>query len=304
MRFVCPAFATGFSLMLAAGCYGAAHGDVAASAPRSPQLPLPPVAAPEGQRWVLNAPYSDEFDGTELDRDKWHDHYPGWKGRVPGLFVPEALSVRGGMLHIQSGVLDPPRGDQGEWTIQCGAVQTKARAAHYGYYETRVKASNLTTSTTFWLKNLRDDEPRPHKVTELDILECIGDAQRWPAFADHMLSNTHLEYGVPAPGEEPVVIKKGDRSPVGGRVADGFHTYGCWWVDAVTMHFFLDGERVHTVELPTDTDPTPMDQPMFVNLVCEIYNWEVQPKTADLLDNTRNTTSYDYVRAWRLEPVE
>ena len=67
------------------------------------EIPLPPVDAPEGFKWVLNKPYSDEFNGTGLDLGKWHDHYPGWEGRVPGKFVPSSVSMTNGFIAHTNG---------------------------------------------------------------------------------------------------------------------------------------------------------------------------------------------------------
>ena len=259
------------------------------------QLPDPPA----GFKWVLNAPYSDEFEGTGLDTDKWHDHYPNWEGRVPGKFVPSSISLQDGFLQIRCTVLDPPQDD---FTIACGAVQTKAQEARYGYYECRMKASNISTSSTFWLKNISGGHQRPYKATELDIQECIGNAQRWENFADHMNGNTHLTVFSADKTEESLNAKKGDRYKMKTRASEAFHTYGCWWIDANTMNFYCDGEEAFTITPSTEFDETPFDQPMFVNLVCETYAWEVAPTTEELMDDSRNTTYYDYVRAYKLEP--
>ncbi|QBG46184.1 glycosyl hydrolase family protein [Verrucomicrobia bacterium S94] len=286
-------------LMLSAvTCLAAGAG---AMASREPAPPPPPVEAPEGYKWVLNEAYSDEFNGRKLDDDKWHDHYPGWKGRVPGLFVPETVRVDDGFLQIKIGLLDPPRGDDGEWWIACGAIQSKGQEASYGYYETRMKASGLRTSSTFWLMNPRESAEKAGKRTELDIQECIGDAQRWPDFKHQFRSNTHVTFlnEEKVDGEYPVV-KKGASYDIGSNVDEDFHTYGCWWVDAKTMHFYLDGEHVQTIEVSTEKDPAPFDQKMFINLVCEIYDWEVLPEKEQILDDSRNTTYYDYVRAYTL----
>lgn len=257
-------------------------------------------SAPAGYRWELIDRFSDEFDGTTLDRTKWRDHFEGWQGRVPGLFVPEAVSVDGGTLNIRSTVLDPPRGDFDEWTIACGAIQSLAEDASYGYYEVRVRASNVSTSTTFWLMNRTDGQTRPYKRTELDILECIGHAQTWPDFGNHMMSNTHVTYYPEDPAAEPINLKAGARTPLGASVADDYHTYGCWWVDATTMHFYLDGKYAHTIRPSTEVDARPFDQRLRMNLVCEIYDWEVTPTIAEISDDSRNLTRYDYVRAFRL----
>lgn len=288
----------------------------------------PKIAAPDGFRWVLNSPYSDEFNGDKLDSEKWHDHYPGWSGRIPGKFMPSSLSVKDGCLRIQCSPLDPPLGtkdkpDEKIWTIACGAVQSKERKALYGYYECRMKASSISTSSTFWLKNVYPGIERPYVATELDIVECIGNAQRWPDFGDHMIGNTHIEIHPKLDPDNPrkslsdltdqeKKARKAKFGPVGEkkshkvstRVNEAFHTYGCWWVDAKTMKFYLDGEHVFTINPPTDLVAEPFNQPMYVNLVCETYNWEFPPTAEELKDDTKNTTLYDYVRAYKLVPIK
>lgn len=265
------------------------------------EIPMPPVDAPEGYKWVLNEAYSDEFDGDSLDSDKWHDAYPGWRGRPPGLFVPESISVADGNLQIKSTLMLPPKGDNSEWWIACGAIQTKAQEASYGYYETRVKASGIRTSTTFWLMNPVEEARKVGKRTELDIQECIGNAKRWPGFAHQFRNNTHITFfDRKDENGEKLGIKVGDSTDIGSPVKDDFHRYGCWWVDATTMHFYLNGEFVKTIELPTDLDPAPMNQKMYVNLVCEIYDWEFLPELEGLWDDSLNTSYYDYVRSYKL----
>ena len=37
-------------------------------------IPLPP----DGQRWVLNEQFSDEFNGSQLDESKWVTPHPTW----------------------------------------------------------------------------------------------------------------------------------------------------------------------------------------------------------------------------------
>ena len=50
------------------------------------QVTYGPPEPPVGQRWILNEDFSDEFNGTSLDSDKWLDHHPKWSGREPGIF--------------------------------------------------------------------------------------------------------------------------------------------------------------------------------------------------------------------------
>lgn len=297
------AFVTMLAPLMLIGC----AGPQAMDANKSASIPLPPAPAPAGYKWVLNDEYSDEFNGAELDKTKWNDHFPGWQGRVPGLFVPEAISVDDGYLQIRSHVLDEPRGENGEWWIGCGAVQSKEEGAFYGYYETRVKASSVATSTTFWLKNKWQNNERPFKSTELDIQECIGNAQTWPGFAHQFRINTHIEYIPETPlanREDRPHFKKGDSHNIGSNVDADFHTYGCWWADPKTVLFYLDGELVMTIDPTNEIDDRPFDRKMFLNMVCEIYDWEVTPTREELADNSKNTTYYDWVRSWKLVKAE
>ncbi len=297
-----------------------------------------PPEPPAGYRWVKNDAFSDEFNGTELDPTKWHDHNPRWKGRPPGKFMPESVSVADGCLRIRCTPLAEPIGD---FTIACGAVQSKDTDALFGYYECRMKASSLTTSSTFWLNSHESKPIRYGEINlELDIQECIGNAKRWPSFSKRMHSNTHIKLTPNEEGEALLiqmasadpslqeklakladmdeaeragafakiqadrrVLKQNGLTKLSTPVNEAFHTYGCWWVDANTMHFYADGEFAYTIKPKTGFDPKPFDQPMFMNLLCETYSWEVAPTTAELEDDRLNTTLYDYVRSYRLVPA-
>ena len=274
------------------------HGQT--SLPQGAEFPTTLPQQPAGMKWVANETFTDEFGGDQLDETKWYDHNPLWKGRAPGKFMPSSVSVKDDCLQIKSTKLDPP---DGEFTIACGAIQSKSREAHYGFYECRVKASQITTSTTFWLKNDTRGMKRPFFSTELDILECIGGAKRWARFSDHMNSNTHVTLMSENKEEKPPKVSLGAHAKINGTVSDGFHTYGCWWIDPRTLKFYLDGKEVYTIEPPTELTNEPFSQPMLINLVCETYNWETPPSPADLADDSRNTTYYDYVRAFKLVPA-
>ena len=267
-----------------------------------------PPPAPEGHRWVVNEAFTDEFDGDQLDSAKWHDHNPRWKGRAPGLFMPSSVTVKDGSLQIRCTKLKPR---QGEFNIACGAVQSKAKTALYGYYECRMKASSLSTSSTFWLAGGVKKVVGGTIGLELDILECMGGAKKYPAFALNMNCNTHQHFKPSKDGSDADKqaykskdVKKGGRIKLSSPVDKEFHTYGCWWVDANTMKFYADGKLGLTIEPPTDLLEHPFDQPMFMNLVCETYKWVDPPKNKELRDDTLNTTYYDYVRAWNLVKID
>ena len=67
---------------------------------------------------------------------------------------------------------------------------------------------------------------------------------------------------------------------------------------------FPDGKPAFNIEVPTNVSSEPMSQPMHVNMVCEIYNWEKTPLEKNLNDDAKNTTYYDDVRAYKLVPIE
>lgn len=316
------------ALLLASAWQGGAVAQAAT-------LPEPPA----GYRWIANEAFSDEFAGTELDTAKWHDHNPQWEGRAPGKFMPSAVSVVGGNLRIKSTPLDPP---DGPFNVACGAVQSRATDAHFGYYECRMKASSIRTSSTFWLTSGKSKPCRYGSLKlEIDIQESVGDATRWSSFKTNVHCNTHIKLAPNKRGkamlrrlaeENPTpesklkkldslddterakalakiednrrTLRKGETKPLKSPVDAEFHTYGCWWVDANTLKFYADGEPVATVEPATDFHPEPFDHPLRMNLVCETYDWETPPSVEQLNDDTINTTLYDYVRSYTLEKIE
>ncbi|MGA2033213.1 MAG: hypothetical protein ABSG68_13225 [Thermoguttaceae bacterium] len=50
--------------------------------------------------WVKFEPMSDEFEGKELDRNKWTVGLEWWKGRQPALFSEKNVTVSDGKLHL------------------------------------------------------------------------------------------------------------------------------------------------------------------------------------------------------------
>ncbi|MEO0470617.1 MAG: family 16 glycosylhydrolase [Bacteroidota bacterium] len=272
------------------------HADVPA------QLPSPP----EGMQWELQVDYSDEFNGLNLDSTKWMNHHPYWVGRPPAIFLPSQVSVQNGYLQIQNKKLEQDsiyidrKGDSLTYSIAGGAVVSKMQNAWYGYYSCRMKASRVSMSSTFWMKN-RPFGECSKSVTELDIIEAIGGAKTYPDFATHMKSNTHI-FSYPCEGEK-TTFSEGNNAPIGGHVADDFHTYGAWWKNPNEILFYIDGVYQFTIHPAQDISETPFDRPMWINMVTETYFWEIPPTAEELADHSRNTTYYDWVRSYQLVPI-
>lgn len=258
-------------------------------------LQAAPPEPPAGYHWVADPRFSDEFNGTKLDAEKWHDHHPKWQGRPPAKFVPSALSVQDGVLRIRNGVLNPP---QGRFTISGGAVVSKSTQAHFGYYEVRMKASRIPMSSTFWFSNDAERKGDLRISQELDVIETIGGAKKNTIWRSTMHSNTHI--WVHRNGERLVRSKPGV-SKVTPDTGEAFHTYGVWWVDANTVHFYHDNEFQFTLHPDTTDLPKPFARPMHLNLVTETYDWEPPPTPEELNNDTINATEYDWVHGYRLE---
>lgn len=254
-----------------------------------------PPPAPEGYVWVPNAKFTDEFNGDRLDASKWHDHHPRWKGRPPARFVPANVSVKDGLLRLRNSVLEPA---DGKFTIAGAAVVSKSTEAFYGYYEVRMKASKISMSSTFWMSNPTKTEADGSRTSlEIDIQEAVGRGKRQPKRRHFMKSNTH--YFRSKGGEKTNRSTPGD-CPISPPADEAFHVYGAWWVDANTVRFYHNGDHKFTLRPSTEFSETPFDRAMHLNMVTETYDWETPPTPAELADESRTTTCYDWVRAYTL----
>lgn len=283
-----------------------------------------PPEPEEGERWVRNDQYSDEFNDTQLNTNKWKNTFSGWKGRQPGYFDPAAVSVNGGNMVIRNhpGV---PSGAPSGYTLSGGAVQSTTEDSHFGYYECNFKASRVNMSTTFWLSSSGRDELRTADNNdtysqELDICESIGGAGNFSSdFRTKMKFNTHYRNRAdPWPtaetfyskGNNQVEIRDGDL--VGGDASlqtseswEDYHTYACNWRSAQDAQFFVDDRFIGVVTFRTDVVSDPFKDPMRINLVTETYNWaKPYPTDEELNNNNINASYYNWVRTYVNLPVD
>ncbi|TWT84405.1 Beta-porphyranase B precursor [Planctomycetes bacterium CA13] len=259
-----------------------------------------PPPAPAGYIWVVNPTFTDEFDGTTLDASKWYDHHPRWQGRPPAKFMPKSLAVKDGQLQIKNSVLSPP---QGRFTIAGGAVVSKTSEAHFGYYEVRMKASKISMSSTFWFSNESKRYGDRSIGQELDVQEAVGGGKLQPDRRHYMKSNTHVWVQERGRGKRFSKAMPGD-AEISPPVDEAYHVYGAWWVDPNVVRFYHNDEFKFELRPNTDYHPTPFERPMQLNMVTETYDWETPPTPEELADDSRNTTYYDWVRAYVLVPDE
>ncbi len=256
--------------------------------------------APNGYKWVKNEKFSDEFNDSILDATKWYDRSPYWvNGRPPATFRAYSVSVKDGALQIKNSVLE---GDE-KYNIAGGAVASVAKDAFYGYYETKMLASSVSMSSTFWLKNKPVSDDCPQEQLELDILEVVGQQKKGGDFRETMRSNAHI-FHRNCKGEKEVKSTPGPGAVISPPANEAYHVYGCWWVDAKTLHFYLDGEFQYTINPSTFYRENPFNRSMYMHMVTETYYWETPPTPKELADDTKNTTYYDWVRSYKLEKIE
>jgi len=271
-----------------------------------------------GERWVLNTQYSDEFNGTSLDNEKWRTTFGGWKGRQPAFFNPNVPIVNDGNMIIrnQFGV---PANAPGGYTISGGAVQSIKEEAHYGYYECNFRSSRINMSTTFWLASSGRQETRTADTNdtysqELDICESIGGTGNFSSdFRKKMKFNTHYRLRkdpFPTPetfyskGNNQVEIRDGEL--VGGDASlktseswEDYHTYACHWRSAQEAAFYVDNRFIGVITFRTDVVSDPFKDPMRMNLVTETYNWaRPLPTEQELNNDAINASYYNWVRSY------
>lgn len=275
---------------------------------------------PLGYEWILTPNMSDEFDSppttkapeeyentANLDLTKWSPKLKNWGGRPPAEFLPENVFLEGGKLHIKN---RPHPAPTSTFTIGAGAVES-VNAQTYGYFESRMKASKVRMSSTFWMnsqfvKTGDTDLIIPTTetedgityygcdgyATEIDIIECMGGGDTWPVWMENsgltwdvtMASNSHFKRKrtTNSNGTNGCIdkyVSRGKGALIDGvgaeNVADDYHVYAAWWKNANIVHYYIDGKLVNTVNIRDDYHNAPFNIPMALRMVTETYNWQV-----------------------------
>jgi len=276
-----------------------------------------------GTRWVINTQYSDEFNGNSLDRTKWNPFYNGWKGRTPGRFMQESISLKNGSMQIKNGILKKRKTHtKGRgYSIKGGAVQSIHKTAHYGYYECKFKASRINMSTTFWMSNEKVPVNYPTRKSggidcsrdsfsqELDICESIGgNITRGDGFRKKMNFNTHFRYIDCNGGKEKFYSKgnnvvEGNGSRANALLSseswEDFHIYAAHWKNANEVDFYSDNKLAGEIKVSTAVIDKPFARPMGINMVTETYDWaKPYPTNKELVNDKINTSYYDWIRSY------
>jgi beta-glucanase (GH16 family) len=227
--------------------------------------------------FVTNRPpapvFSDEFNGTEVDRARWSSGYPwGCTSDTTGeqqCYVPEALTVRDGRL-----VIEADRDPGGRRPYRSGMINShRSFSQRYGSFELRAKLPRgKGLWPAFWLL------PKPTGTwpPELDVMEQFGSEPATVLMAQHYRD---------AAGRE----QKRTRAWTGPDFTAGFHSFGMSWGPEAIV-WYVDGvERFRSVhDIPT--------QEMYV-----LVNLAVggdAPGDPDATTRFPSRMEVDYVRVW------
>lgn len=156
--------------------------------------------------------WSDDFDGDELDRNKWNDNQNvntlHWGAvRKGGYWHKDMISVHDGALHIATKYIDEEQaaaygGDYkaGWYTGYVTTYESNSADEQnpdtflYGYFETRcILPSGLGLWSAFWMMNGGVYETDNDGVdgTEIDVFESFGYPDMPYKTADNISVNLH-----------------------------------------------------------------------------------------------------------------
>ncbi len=244
------------------------------------KLPTPP----KGYQWQLITGLSDEFNGNALDKSRWIPRHPYWSGR-DSRHEPANVSVKNGHLRLKSS-LRKGADNVNSSTVTAACVTSRRAECRPGYYEARIKASDLSMTSAFWFQG---------KYSEIDVIENIGrptnKKSEW--IENKMMMNTHFYEGgwkndknTPKKREMPA------------KAREKFHLYGVWWKDPHTLWFYHDSVKACEIK-PGGA----FDEPQYMFFDTEVFKWHGWPTRESLLNAKKNTMLVDWVRAWKLVPI-
>ena len=174
--------------------------------------------------WTLNPAFSDEFNQTTLDANKWYDKMPyASQGADPKLLVP---TTHGLEFHMRQG---PPTGN---YNYRGSYIASKSLLL-YGYIEANIKmAANYANNNMFLYAK------EPAEWTEIDVVEIYP----LPRSAGVRASlNAHVWYStlIDTHTEQQTYFTLNG----GQTFADGYHVFGFAWTPT-KLAWYIDGKLI------------------------------------------------------------
>jgi len=260
----------------------------------------------------LNESLSDEFNGTELNKNKWWilgengDYRNKWKGRAPGQFAAHNVRVENGDL-ILSSKWEPDFSFANEKNngVYYGGTSTSADNSkpitqacvmsesffRYGYMEIRCKAADAPVTSSFWTTGYH---------SEIDMTENfgkrpIGNPKNKPEILERKLRTNLISWD---PDKSPNHKNWKVEDVLDVRVASDYFVYGFEW-DKDYIKTFFNGQLIRYVtrqELEVN-DQWRHQYPQELWIDSEVFEWYGLPSQADLAAPAEY--KIDYVRIWQ-----
>ena len=266
-----------------------------------------PSLLPDGT-WKLV--WSDEFDGTELDRSKWDFRLNFW-GRRYQTFTDKAVELDGlsnVKLHIlekdgqfyssqlQTGALSfdkpsdrdlSPSGRTGFWPL--GTIDRPKFMHRYGYYEVRCKfQSQPGWWSAFWLQSpsIGTSFDPAYSGVEVDIMECfkrdgeVTSGNIYGGYGRNFRQEARVHYKLDTPYED-------------------WHRFGVDWEEDGYV-FYCDGKVTARSSAPVSK----VEQFILLTTECEGYRSGNMDQPSEVLKNgiiLPDCFTVDYVRVFDRE---
>lgn len=253
----------------------------------------PPTLPFLNNQWKLV--FSDEFDGNNLDTDKWSTCYH-WYDTVYGgctnsgnneleWYTPGQVTISNGVARLtaeRKTVDGKVKNEVQSFPYVSGMLATGGSlwnhpakwSSQYGYFEARVKLpSGKGLWPAFWL--LPEDNSWP---PEIDVFEVLGDKP----------DTIHMNYHWLGDG----VHKQDAYSFSDPNLASGWHTYAVEW-RAGRITWYIDN-----VARKTYSSTTVTDKPMYLILNLAVGgDWPGAPNASTVFPASMDI---DYVHAYKL----
>lgn len=243
--------------------------------------------------------FSDEFEGTSLDKSKWNPTYNwGHTHNHRAYCVEENVSVNDGKLVIKGEAKRHPEapatcsngGKTYSLDYTSGAIDTQHKfKIRYGYIEGRFKMpAQLGTWPAFWM--LQDGWP-----PEIDIFEVPHARNQHHYYLHYTQPDWYASHGDAWDHEASFggVHTGPDKS------AD-FHNYGLEWNERY-MNFYFDDKLVASYNRPTEISQT---EAMYIIINLAIGGWATD--NGNPIEVTSDNPAYlecDWVRVWEKNPA-
>ena len=254
----------------------------------------------KGKTWKKVVALSDEFDGENINEEKWNidpkGHYElDWIGRAPALFQKKSFGISNGYLTIEVDKLPKPIiiGDN-TYKYRGGILRSYVKTSVGHYYECRMKMNKTEMGGGFWLCH-RGVCGNKH---EIDITESVGRltelTDKWAYDWDQIMhSNTiHRKTACNESTRDQKKIIPATKN------SEQFYTYGFYWKSPTELLFYLNGEYVYTLN-----PPVPFDKELILQFSIEAYNWNPIPDVASKVatgTKEERTTLIDYIRVYKI----